>query len=43
LVGLKENVLIGKLVPAGTGMNRYSNVELEENHPTTLVDQTIEM
>ena len=43
LVGLKENVLIGKLIPAGTGMNRYSNVELEENYPTTLVDQTIEM
>ena len=39
----KENVLIGKLVPAGTGMNRYSNVELEENYPTSLVDQTIEM
>ena len=32
LVGLKENVLIGKLVPAGTGMNRYNNIELEENY-----------
>jgi DNA-directed RNA polymerase subunit beta' len=31
LVGLKENVLIGKLVPAGTGMPRYNNIELEEN------------
>ena len=31
LVGLKENVIIGKLIPAGTGMNRYSNVELESN------------
>ena len=31
LIGLKENVLIGKLVPAGTGMARYNNVELEEN------------
>ena len=31
LVGLKENVLIGKLVPAGTGMARYNNIELEEN------------
>ncbi|MBQ3284837.1 MAG: DNA-directed RNA polymerase subunit beta' [Ruminococcus sp.] len=31
LVGLKENVLIGKLVPAGTGMSRYNNIELEEN------------
>ncbi len=32
LLGLKENVLIGKLVPAGTGMHRYSDVEIEENH-----------
>ena len=31
LLGLKENVLIGKLVPAGTGMHRYSGVEIEEN------------
>ena len=23
LIGLKENVIIGKLIPAGTGMNRY--------------------
>lgn len=28
LVGLKENVIIGKLVPAGTGMNCYRNVEV---------------
>ncbi len=31
LLGLKENVIIGKLVPAGTGMHRYSDVEIEEN------------
>ena len=30
LIGLKENVIIGKLVPAGTGMTRYSNVEIEK-------------
>ena len=44
LVGLKENVIIGKLIPAGTGMKRYSNVELEENFttPTPVVDQVIE-
>ena len=29
LVGLKENVIIGKLIPAGTGMPRYSKVQLE--------------
>ncbi|MDD2578839.1 MAG: DNA-directed RNA polymerase subunit beta' [Eubacteriales bacterium] len=35
LLGLKENVIIGKLIPAGTGMNRYRNVTpvpvIEEN------------
>lgn len=28
LLGLKENVIIGKLVPAGTGMSRYRNIEI---------------
>lgn len=28
LVGLKENVIIGKLIPAGTGMRRYRNIEV---------------
>jgi DNA-directed RNA polymerase subunit beta' len=28
LLGLKENVIIGKLVPAGTGMSRYRNIEV---------------
>ena len=28
LLGLKENVIIGKLIPAGTGMNCYSNVQV---------------
>ncbi|MFR2544472.1 MAG: DNA-directed RNA polymerase subunit beta', partial [Lachnospira sp.] len=31
LIGLKENVIIGKLIPAGTGMKRYQNVELDSN------------
>ena len=29
LIGLKENVIIGKLIPAGTGMMRYRNVKLD--------------
>jgi DNA-directed RNA polymerase subunit beta' len=29
LIGLKENVIIGKLIPAGTGMKRYQSVELD--------------
>ena len=31
LLGLKENVIIGKLIPAGTGMKRYSDINLVEN------------
>jgi len=29
LLGLKENVIIGKLIPAGTGLDRYKNVRVE--------------
>jgi DNA-directed RNA polymerase subunit beta' len=29
LIGLKENVIIGKLIPAGTGMERYRKIDLE--------------
>ena len=31
LLGLKENVIIGKLVPTGTGMDVYNNVEVVKN------------
>ena len=31
LLGLKENVIIGKLIPAGTGMNRYKDIEIHES------------
>ncbi|CAD7360641.1 DNA-directed RNA polymerase subunit beta' [Staphylococcus schleiferi] len=31
LLGLKENVIIGKLIPAGTGMKRYSKVDIEKD------------
>ncbi|MBR3723586.1 MAG: DNA-directed RNA polymerase subunit beta' [Selenomonadaceae bacterium] len=33
LIGLKENVIIGKLIPAGTGMNRYRNMKVVEVVP----------
>ncbi|MDO4168824.1 MAG: DNA-directed RNA polymerase subunit beta' [Lachnospiraceae bacterium] len=36
LVGLKENVLLGKLIPAGTGMKRYRNVKLSTDLDETL-------
>ncbi|MNC05494.1 DNA-directed RNA polymerase subunit beta' [compost metagenome] len=32
LLGLKENVLIGKLLPAGTGMARYRNVRISDQY-----------
>ena len=39
LRGLKENVLIGKLIPAGTGMKRYRNVKLDtENGQPAISD-----
>ncbi|MCQ2519191.1 MAG: DNA-directed RNA polymerase subunit beta', partial [Lachnospiraceae bacterium] len=31
LIGLKENVILGKLIPAGTGMKRYREVELSSD------------
>ena len=33
LIGMKENVIIGKLIPAGTGMKCYSDVELDTGMP----------
>ena len=35
LLALKENVLIGRLIPAGTGMECYRKVEVERTHPET--------
>ncbi|SDK58479.1 DNA-directed RNA polymerase subunit beta' [Lacicoccus qingdaonensis] len=35
LLGLKENVIIGKLIPAGTGMPRYRDVEVDAELPET--------
>ena len=47
LIGLKENVIIGKLIPAGTGMKRYRNVkintELEEFDDDFDEEETIEV
>lgn len=41
LLGLKENVIIGKLIPAGTGMKRYSEVEIEEEIEQELSDEVL--
>ncbi len=40
LMGLKENVIIGKLIPAGTGMECYRNLEVAEN--SAISDSTVE-
>ncbi len=40
LLGLKENVIIGKLIPAGTGMRRYSDIQYDK--ATALVTETSE-
>ena len=39
LIGLKENVIIGKLIPAGTGMKRYRSVKLDTDMSDILVDE----
>jgi DNA-directed RNA polymerase subunit beta' len=31
LIGMKENVIIGKLIPAGTGMKHYRNIKLDSD------------
>ena len=36
LIGLKENVIIGKLIPAGTGMKRYRNTKLSTDEVETI-------
>ena len=48
LIGLKENVIIGKLIPAGTGMKRYRKIGIHSDlvdslEPTVEVDEMEEM
>jgi len=49
LIGLKENVIIGKLIPAGTGMKRYRNIkinteveEIEDDFDEELLDDILD-
>ncbi|MDD3396337.1 MAG: DNA-directed RNA polymerase subunit beta', partial [Acidaminococcaceae bacterium] len=42
LLGLKENVIIGKLIPAGTGMSRYRNIKLKFNTPQPVTNDSTE-
>jgi DNA-directed RNA polymerase subunit beta' len=40
LIGLKENVILGKLIPAGTGMKCYSNIKLNTDYNPAIFEQT---
>ena len=40
-MGLKENVIIGKLIPAGTGMRRYKNVEVVDDEIVPQEDENL--
>ena len=40
LLGLKENVIIGKLIPAGTGMSRYSNIKIVDENEEEAEEQS---
>ncbi len=42
LIGLKENVIIGKLIPVGTGMKRYRNTRLSTDAIESPVDDIVE-
>ena len=42
MIGLKENVILGKLIPAGTGMKRYGNIKLNTDYNQDVVEQTEE-
>ena len=41
LLGLKENVIIGKLIPAGTGMRRYRDVKYDKAAPEQEIEEAI--
>lgn len=43
LLGLKENVILGKLIPAGTGMRNYGHIELEKTLLTEVYETTDEI
>ena len=43
LIGLKENVIIGKLIPAGTGLKRYRNVKIQAENMDEEDDALVEL
>ena len=43
LTGLKENVIMGRLIPAGTGIKRYAQVEIESDEPEERPEDLLEV
>ena len=43
LLGLKENVIIGKIIPAGTGMARYRNLEPQAVNEVEIINEVTEL
>ena len=43
LIGLKENVIIGKLIPAGTGLNMYKNIHINTEQNQESVPENVEV
>jgi len=42
LLGLKENVIIGKLIPAGTGMSRYRYIKVHSKEEPAKAEETVD-
>ena len=42
LLGLKENVILGKLIPAGTGMSRYRGIKITNDAETVEAEENID-
>lgn len=42
LLGLKENVIVGQLIPAGTGLDMYANIQVEETPVSEFEEETEE-
>jgi len=42
LVGLKENVIVGHMVPAGTGFKKYLNLKIQREEPPAAAEESLE-
>jgi DNA-directed RNA polymerase subunit beta' len=42
-MGLKENVIMGRLIPAGTGLKRYGRIAIEAEQPEERPEDVLEV